>query len=111
MGCYATLGRAWEHYDADQHGFQYPHCDGRPILSIYEQLMSMKFAAEIAELSRDQIEGIFWRNAAAASGAEEHTKRVPRSARTYVRFEVNLSLRRMVVILSLKKCVPHHSMD
>jgi len=49
----------------------YPHCDGRPILSIYEQLMSMKFAAEIAELSRDQIEGIFWRNAAAALGIGE----------------------------------------
>ena len=28
----------------------------------------MKFAAEIAELSRDQIEGIFWRNAATTLG-------------------------------------------
>ncbi len=70
-GFYAALGRAWEHYDADQHGLEFPHCDGRPILSIYEQLMSMKFAAEIAELSRDQIEGIFWRNAATALGIGE----------------------------------------
>ena len=30
-----------------------------------------EFAAEIAELSRDQIEGIFWRNAATALGIGE----------------------------------------
>jgi len=70
-GHYPALGRAWQHDDADQHGLQFPHCDGRPILSIYEQLLSMKFAAEIAELSRDQIEGIFWANAAAALGFGE----------------------------------------
>jgi hypothetical protein len=33
--------------------------------------MSLKFAAETAELSRDQIEGIFWRNAATALGIGE----------------------------------------
>jgi len=67
-GQYTALGRAWQHYDADQGGVQFPDCDGRPILAVYEQLMSMKFAAEIAELSRDQIEGIFWRNAVTALG-------------------------------------------
>ncbi|MEO1999412.1 MAG: amidohydrolase family protein [Planctomycetaceae bacterium] len=70
-GHYAALGRAWQHYDADQGGLQFPHCDGRPILAVYEQLMSLKFAAEVAELSRDQIEGIFWRNAATALGIGE----------------------------------------
>jgi hypothetical protein len=45
---------------------QFPHCDGRPILVIYEQLLSMKQAAEIAELSSDDIEDIFWRNATEA---------------------------------------------
>ena len=69
-GHYAALGRAWQHYDADKGGLQFPHCDGRPILAVYEQLMSLKFAAEIAELSRDQIDGIFWRNAATALGVE-----------------------------------------
>jgi hypothetical protein len=33
--------------------------------------MSMKFAAEIAQLSRDQIEGIFWRNAVTTLGIGE----------------------------------------
>ena len=60
-----------QHFDADVAGLQFPHCDGRPILSVYEQLMSLKFAAETAELSRDQIEGIFWRNAATALGIGE----------------------------------------
>ena len=70
-GHYPALGRAWQHFDADVAGLQFPHCDGRPILSVYEQLMSLKFAAETAELSRDQIEGIFWRNAATALGIGE----------------------------------------
>ena len=67
-GNYSALGRAWQHYDADKHGPQFTHCDGRPILSVYEQMMALKFAAEVAQLSRDQIEGIFWANAAAALG-------------------------------------------
>ena len=67
-GHYAALGRAWQHYDADKGGLQFPHCDGRPILAVYEQLMSLKFAAEVAQLSRDQIEGILWRNASKALG-------------------------------------------
>lgn len=70
-GHYAALGRSWQHFDADKADLQFPHCDGRPILSVYEQLMSLKFAAQIAELSRDQIEGIFWRNAANALGIAE----------------------------------------
>ena len=70
-GNYAALGRSWQHYDADAGGLQFPHCDGRPILSIYEQLLSLKFAAEVAGLSREQIEGIFWKNAVTALGIDE----------------------------------------
>ena len=58
----------WQRYDADRGGHQFPHCDGRPILAVYEQLMSLKF---VAEMSRDQMEGIFWRDAASALGIKE----------------------------------------
>lgn len=60
-----ALGRAWQCLltDGIEH-LKFPHCNGRPILSIYEQLLAMKLAAEAVELSRDEIEGIFWRNAA-----------------------------------------------
>ena len=71
-GQYAALGHSWQHFDADQSALQFPHCDGRPILSVYEQLLSLKHAAEIAQLSRDQVEGIFWQNAAAALGIGEN---------------------------------------
>ena len=67
-GQYVALGRAWQGLDIDRFDMQFPHCDGRPILAIYEQLLSMKQAAEITELSRDDIEAIFWRNAAEAFG-------------------------------------------
>ena len=67
-GHYAALGRSWQHFDTDQSALQFPHCDGRPILAVYEQLVSLRQAAEIAQLSRDQIEGIFWRNAVTALG-------------------------------------------
>lgn len=62
-GQYAALGRAWQGVNADHAGLQFPHCDGRPILAIYEQLLSMKQAAEIAGLSAEDIERIFWKNA------------------------------------------------
>ncbi|MCH2373726.1 MAG: amidohydrolase [Planctomycetes bacterium] len=71
-GYYAALGRAWQHFDADKNKLQYPHCDGRPILAVYEQLLSLKFAAEMAEYSKDQIEGLFWRNAVTAFGMDEN---------------------------------------
>ena len=70
-GQYAALGRAWQHYDADDGGLKFPHCDGRPVLSVYEQLLSLRDAAEIAQLSKSDIEGIFWRNAATALGVQE----------------------------------------
>ncbi|MFN0053627.1 MAG: amidohydrolase family protein [Planctomycetales bacterium] len=63
-GQYVALGRAWQALDVNRSGLQFPHCDFRPILAIYEQLLSMKQAAEIAQWTRDQIEDVFWRNAA-----------------------------------------------
>ena len=61
-GQYAAMGRAWQYVDISRFNLQFPHCDGRPILAIYEQLLSMKHAAEIAQWSRDDIENVFWRN-------------------------------------------------
>ncbi len=63
-GQYVALGRAWQALDTERLDLRFPHCDGRPILAIYEQLLSMKHAAEIAGLTSDNIKDIFWRNAA-----------------------------------------------
>ena len=65
-GKYLALGRAWQALDTDLIDMNFQHCDGRPILAIYEQLLSMKHAAEIAGFSRDDIENVFWRNATEA---------------------------------------------
>lgn len=65
-GQYAAMGRAWQYVDASRLNLQFPHCDGRPILAIYEQLLSMKHAAEIAQWSTDDIQNLFWRNAVSA---------------------------------------------
>ena len=65
-GQYAALGRAWQYVDTDRLDMKFPHCDGKPILAIYEQLLSMKHAAEIAQWSPDDIQNLFWRNAAEA---------------------------------------------
>lgn len=67
-GQYVALGRAWQALRAEACDLKFPHCDGRPILAVYEQLLSMKQAAEIVGLSRDDVEKIFWRNAAEALG-------------------------------------------
>ncbi|MFO0816495.1 MAG: amidohydrolase family protein [Pirellulales bacterium] len=67
-GQYVALGRAWQALDTSRIEMRFPHCDGRPILAIYEQLLSMKQAAEIAGWSRDDIEALFWRNATEAFG-------------------------------------------
>ncbi len=67
-GQYVAMGRAWQALDMKTSQLKFPHCDGRPILCIYEQLLSMKQAAEIAGWSRDKVEDIFWRNAVRAFG-------------------------------------------
>ncbi|MCC6507715.1 MAG: aminotransferase class III-fold pyridoxal phosphate-dependent enzyme [Pirellulaceae bacterium] len=65
-GQYAAMGRAWQYVDIDRFQLQFPHCDGRPILAIYEQLLSMKQAAEIAQWSSTDIENLFWWNSITA---------------------------------------------
>ena len=65
-GQYAAMGRAWQYIDMGRFDLKFPHCDGRPILAIYEQLLAMKQAAEIAQWSKSDIEHLFWRNAATA---------------------------------------------
>jgi len=67
-GQYAAMGRAWQYLDVSRFDLKFPHCDGRPILAIYEQLLAMKHAAEIAQWSQTDIEQLFWRNAADAFG-------------------------------------------
>ena len=62
-GQYPALGRAWRGLVVDAMDWDFPHCDGRPIVSIYEQILSMKHASEIAGLSPSDVEDIFWRNA------------------------------------------------
>ncbi len=69
-GQYAAMGRAWQAVDVSRFRLQFPHCDGRPILAIYEQLLSMKHAAEIAQWTSDDIQNLFWRNAASAFGVD-----------------------------------------
>jgi glutamate-1-semialdehyde 2,1-aminomutase len=66
-GKYVAFGRYWYQVEPDE-TFSFAHTAARPILSIYEQLLAMKQAAEIAELSSDAIEAVFWRNAHEALG-------------------------------------------
>ena len=69
-GKYVTLGRAWQTFYADRSGLEFPHCEGRPVLAVYEQLLAIKHAADIAELSRGDVERIFWGNAAREFGID-----------------------------------------
>ncbi len=62
-GKYVVFGRCWFPVEPDKRNFGFTHTPERPILSIYEQVLAMRHAADIAELSKDDIEGIFWRNA------------------------------------------------
>ena len=90
-GQYAAMGRAWQGVDVNRFNLHFPHCDGRPILAIYEQLLSMKHAAEIAQWSSDDIQNLFWRNAVAAFGVRFGDDAAPtplvgeRSQATYAR--------------------------
>ena len=59
-GKYVTWGRGWTF----QGTANVTHCDGRATTVVYEQLRCMKQAADMAGLSKDDVERIFWRNAA-----------------------------------------------
>ncbi|MBL9216789.1 MAG: amidohydrolase family protein [Opitutaceae bacterium] len=63
-GGYFALGRSWVGIGpGDLERKQFAHCDGRPILAVYENLLAVKQAAEIAGYTRAQVEAIFWGNA------------------------------------------------
>ena len=64
-GSYVALGRSWiavtkAHFSEKI----FPHCDGRPILAIYENLLAIRQAAELAGFGKKEVEAIFWSNAA-----------------------------------------------
>ena len=70
-GGYVSLGRTWRGIKADELGTDLSHSTlKRPVLAIYQQLLATKHAADLATLSRDQVEDIFWRNAARALGVD-----------------------------------------
>ncbi len=70
-GKYITWGRGWQFFRADEQ----PHCDSRSTMVVYEQLRCMKQAAEMAGLSSDDIERVFWRNAAELFGFKKEDLR------------------------------------
>jgi len=66
-GKYAAFGRYWfQVAPEEEDGYSFAHTEARPIMAIYEQVLAMKQAAAIVGLSKDDIEGIFWRNAVEA---------------------------------------------
>ena len=69
-GRYVPLGRFWYQMETPEYAKQPKiHTDARPILGIYDQLLAIKHAAELAGLSRAQIEDVFHNNARTAFGA------------------------------------------
>jgi hypothetical protein len=63
-GRYVPLGRFWYQMETPEYAKKRNiHTDARPILAIYDQLLSIKHAAELAGLSRRQIEDVFYHNA------------------------------------------------
>ncbi len=69
-GKYVNLGKAWQTFYADESGLEFSHCEHRPILALYEQMLCVKQAANICGLSRKNVEDIFWGNASRALGLE-----------------------------------------
>ena len=63
-GAYTAFGHAHQMIETDKIPYlHFDHSDYRPIICLYEQMIAMKQAAEIAGLTRGQVEDIFWRNA------------------------------------------------
>ena len=62
-GTYGAFGRSWQSIDHDKLDIPFKHTNNRPILCLYEQLLSIKHAAEIAQLGESDIDKIFWSNA------------------------------------------------
>ena len=69
-GKYVTFGRGWRGLNVDNYPDTELAAARHPILAIYEELLCIKHAAEIAGLSQDQVEDVFWRNAVTALGVD-----------------------------------------
>ena len=63
-GAYNAFGHAHQQLETDKiSSLKFSHTTNRPIICLYEQLIAMKQASIICELSNDQLEDIFWKNA------------------------------------------------
>jgi glutamate-1-semialdehyde 2,1-aminomutase len=62
-GKYLAWGYAWSQMDRHNQTFQVRHCDGRMTFVRYEMLRAMRRAAKNQQLSRQQIEDVFYNNA------------------------------------------------
>jgi glutamate-1-semialdehyde 2,1-aminomutase len=63
-GKYITWGYGWEGMNRQNQTFKTDHCDGRMTFVRYEMLRAMRRAARNHHLTRDQIEDVFFNNAA-----------------------------------------------
>lgn len=63
-GKYIAFGRAWAFLSEKNHRLDLSHCDGRMTFTRYEQLRAMRRAAARLNLSRTQIEDLFFHTAA-----------------------------------------------
>ena len=59
-GKYITWGKGWQFFK----GMDVPHCRKDTTWVFYEELRAIKYAADMAELTKDQVKDIFWNNAA-----------------------------------------------
>jgi len=59
-GKYVSWGRGWEYFPGVPGR---PHCDCRATLVVYEQLRCLRQAAMMLDLSRSEIENLFYNNA------------------------------------------------
>lgn len=63
-GKYVAWGCGWTQMDRNNQSFQIKHCDGRLTFVRYEMLRAMCRAAKNHRLTRQQIEDLFYNNAA-----------------------------------------------
>ena len=63
-GAYTAYGHAHQQVETDNiSSLKFAHTTNRPIICLYEQLITMKQASIICELDKNQLEDIFWKNA------------------------------------------------
>ena len=63
-GKYVAFGRAWTFVGDRTEGLDLSHCDPRATFMCYESLRGLRRAADAQGLTRDEVEDIFWGNAA-----------------------------------------------